>query len=306
MTGAAGFIGRALCLELARRGHAVLAASRGAAAPVAGAELRAVGDIGPRTDWSTHLAGVEIVIHLAARAHRAPGAAIGDSEIEGAAALARAAAAAGVRRLVHMSSIRAMGAATSPGAPFRAADRARPADPYGRTKLAVEDALAAVAREAGLGLVILRPPLVHGPRAKGNLRALLALLASGVPLPFASIDNRRSLIFLDNLVDLTAIACLHPAAIGRVLLARDAADLSTPTLIRALAAGLGRRARLFAVPPAALAVLLRLPGLGSPLSRLTLSLQVEDDETRRALGWSPAVAVEAGLALTARAYAQGR
>ena len=305
MTGAAGFIGRALCLELVRRGHAVVAASR-AGSPVAGAEPRPVGDIGPRTDWSGHLTGVETVVHLAARAHRAPSAAIGAGEVEGAAALARAAAAAGVRRLVHMSSIRAMGPATLPGAPFSAADRARPADPYGRTKLAVEGALAAAALGSGLDLVILRPPLVHGPQAKGNLRALIGLVASGVPLPFADIDNRRSLIFLDNLVDLTATACQHPAAIGRVLLARDAADLSTPALIRALAAGLNSRARLFAVPPAAFAVLSRLPGLGPPLSRLTLSLQVEDDETRRALGWSPSVAVEAGLALTARAYARGR
>jgi len=306
VTGAAGFIGRALCLELARRDHAVLAASRGAAAPVAGAELRAVGDIGPRTDWSGHLAGVEIVVHLAARAHRPPSAAISEAEIDGAAALAREAAAAGVRRLVHMSSIRAMGASTSPGTPFGAADPARPADPYGRTKLATEAALAAVAREVGLDLVILRPPLVHGPQVKGNLRALLGLVASRAPLPFAGIDNRRSLIFLDNLVDLTAAACLHPAAAGRVLLARDPADLSTPALIRALAAGLGRRARLFAVPRAAFAALSRFPGLGPPLSRLTLSLQVDDGETRRALGWSPAIGVEAGLAATARAWDRRR
>ena len=302
VTGATGFIGRALCLELERRGHAVLAASRGAAAPVVGAELRAIGDIGPRTDWSAHLARVEIVVHLAARAHRSPSAAIGEVEIEAAAALAREAAWAGVRRLVHMSSIRAMGTATPPGAPFRAGDRPRPADPYGRTKLATEGALAAVARGSGLDLVILRPPLVHGPGVKGNLRALIGLVASGVPLPFAGIDNRRSLIFLDNLIDLTATACLHPAATGRVLLARDCADLSTPALIRALAAGLGRRALLFAVPPAAFAMLSRVPGLGPPLSRLTLSLQVEDDETRQALGWLPAVAAEAGLALTARSY----
>ncbi len=291
-----------MCLGLARRGHDVLAVSRGPAPPIAGAELRQIGDIGPRTDWSGHLAEVEIVVHLAARAHRAPSAAIGDDEIAGAAALARAAAAAGVRRFVHMSSVRAMGAATLPRAPFRAADQARPADPYGRTKLAVEGALAAVARGSGLDLAILRAPLVHGPGVKGNLRALLALVASGLPLPFAGIDNRRSLIFIDNLVDLIATVCVHPAAVGQVLLARDAADLSTPVLIGALAAGLGRHARLFAVPPAAFAVLSRLPGLGPPLSRLTLSLQVEDGETRRALGWSPTVAVETGLGLTARAY----
>ena len=205
VTGAAGFIGRALCLELARRGHAVLAACRGAAAPVAGAELRAVGDIGPRTDWSGHLAGVEIVVHLAARAHRPTRAPLSARPRSTAPRPWRGMRPPpGCARLVHISSIRAMGASTPPGAPFRAADPARPADPYGRAKLAIEAALAAAARGSGLELVILRPPLVHGPGVKGNLRALLGLVASGAPLPFAGIDNRRSLIFLDNLVDLTA------------------------------------------------------------------------------------------------------
>src|SRR5262249_55251780 len=123
-----------------------------------------------------------------------------------------------------------------------------------------------------------------------------------VPLPFAGIDNRRSLVGLDNLVDLTAIACLHPAASGRVLLARDTADLSTPELIRALAAGLGSRAHLFPVPSSCLAALSRLPVLGSALWRLTLPLQAEDDEPRRILGWRPTVATEAGLAAMAGAY----
>ena len=161
-------------------------------------------------------------------------------------------------------------------------------------------------KQSGLDLVILRPPLVYGPGAKGNLRALIRLVASGLPLPFAGIDNRRSLIFLGNLVDLVAIACLHPAASGRVLLARDRADLSTPGLIRALAAGFERPARLFSVPRTALATLSFLPMVGAAVSVLTSSLQVEDDETRRTLGWSPAVPTEAGLASTARAYERQR
>lgn len=205
-----------------------------------------------------------------------------------------------------MSSIRAMGATTRPGAPFRAGDTPRPDDLYGRTKLAIEGALVAEAQQSGLDLVILRPPLVYGPGAKGNLRALIRLLASGLPLPFAGIDNCRSLIFLDNLVDLITIACLHPAAGGRALLARDSADLSTPGLVRALAAGFGRPARLFGVPPSAFAMLSVLPMVGAAVSILTSSLQVEDDETRRTLGWSPAVTAEAGFAATARAYQSRR
>jgi nucleoside-diphosphate-sugar epimerase len=306
VTGAAGFIGRGLCEELARRGHAVLGATRGPAQPVAGVEFRPVGDIGPHTAWSDHLAGVDVVVHLATRAHRPVNLAAGEGEVEAAAALAHAAAAARVRRVVLMSSIRAMGATTRPGAPFRASDPPRPDDLYGRTKLAIEGAFVAAAQQSGLDLAILRPPLVYGPGAKGNLRALIRLVASGLPLPFAGIENRRSLIFLGNLVELIVTVCFHPAASGQVLLARDSADLSTPGLIRALAAGFQRSARLFHVPPAAFETLSVLPMIGAPVSILTSSLQIEDDETRRTLGWSPAVPTEAGLTATARAYERQR
>ncbi|MGH7060447.1 MAG: NAD-dependent epimerase/dehydratase family protein, partial [Stellaceae bacterium] len=218
VTGAGGFIGRALCPALVRHGHVVYGLTRRPAQPIAGVELSAIGDIAPRTDWSGHLGGIDVVVHLANRAHRRAGHGEPHDEAEAAAALARAAARCGVQRLVHMSSIRAMGDATPPGSPFRAGDRPRPRDPYGRAKLAIEPALAAAANAAGLELVMLRPPLVYGPGVKGNLHALIRLVASGVPLPFARIDNRRSLIALDNLVALTALASFHPAAAGQVLL----------------------------------------------------------------------------------------
>jgi len=291
VTGAAGFIGDALCRGLAARGHDVLAITRRASAAIPGAEVRPIGDIGLRTDWSCHLGAVEIVIHLADRG--AP---------EAAAALARAAAASGVRRLVYMSSVRAMGAVTGPGAPFRPTDPPFPRDAYGRAKLASERLLLAAAQETGLDLVILRPPLVYGPNVKANFRALIRLAASGLPLPFAGIDNRRSLIFLDNLVDVGARAAIDPAAAGRVLLLRDAVDLSTRELVCALAAGLGRPARLFAVPETAFAMLRAMPALGPLAARLTLSLQVDDSATRTLLDWAPRVATETGLAITARAF----
>ncbi len=225
------------------------------------------------------------------KARRRPGAVLADS-----------AAKAGVRRLIHMSSVRAMGEATLAGMPLRESDPPRPRDFYGRGKLAIERALQVAAQETGIEIVILRPPLVYGPDVKGNFRALMRLVASGLPLPLAGIDNRRSLIFLDNLVDLVGGACLHPGAAGRVLLARDAADLSTPELILLLAAELERPARLFSVPGPALAVLRRLPKLGPLLSRLTHSLQVDDAETRAALDWRPPVSPEIGLGATAEAF----
>jgi nucleoside-diphosphate-sugar epimerase len=302
VTGAAGFIGRALCRGLAERGHAVLAGTRGAAEQISGAELRPIGDIGPQTDWSRHFDRVEIVVHLANRAHRPAWDAAEADEAAAAAALARAAVSGGVRRLIYMSSVRAMGDATLARAAFRSTDLPLPRDAYGRGKLATERALEAAARESGLDLVILRPPLVYGPGVKANFRALMRLAASGLPLPLAGIDNRRSLIFLDNLVDVAARACVHPGVAGQVLLARDAVDLSTPELIRALADGLGRPARMFTVPKFAFAPLRGLPGWGPFVKRLTLSLQVDDEATRALLNWLPQVSSETGLAATARAF----
>jgi len=269
---------------------------------VPGVELRPIGDIGPQTDWSGHLDRVEIVIHLANRAHRLGRDVAAEGEVAAAAALARAAAAAGVRRLVHMSSVRAMGDATPPGVPFRYTDPAAPQDAYGRGKLAIEYALQKTALETRIELVILRPPLVYGPGVKANFRALMQLVASGLPLPLAGIDNRRSLFFLGNLVDLAALACVHPGAADHVLLARDAVDLSTPDLIRALAEGLGCTARLFTVPKAAFTPLRLLPGMGPLVKRLTLSLQVDDEATHALLDWRPPVSSEIGLSATARAF----
>jgi nucleoside-diphosphate-sugar epimerase len=302
VTGAAGFIGRALCGGLVKRGHRVLGLTRVPAQPIPGVELRPIGEITARTHWPEQLVGAEIVIHLANRAHRSVSAGTAAHEAAAAAMLARAAAANGVRRLVHMSSVRAMGETTRPGAPFRPTDPPLPREAYGRAKLAIEQALATAAQETGRELVILRPPLVYGPGVRANFRALIRLVASGLPLPFAGIANRRSLIFLDNLVDVAAHAAVHPAAAGQVLLARDAADLSTEELIRQLAAGLGRPARLFAVPQAVLAVGRRLPALGALFVRLTLSLQVDDSATRHLLRWAPPVSPEIGLAVTAHAF----
>jgi UDP-N-acetyl-alpha-D-quinovosamine dehydrogenase len=301
VTGAAGFIGTGLCPVLAARGHRVVAGLRRAGQTPEGAEPMALGEIGPGKDWSVALDRIDVVIHLAQRAHAEPDIkAARAAEPEAVAALARAAAIGGVKRLVLLSSIKAMGEANAPGRPFRADHEPRPEDEYGRTKLASERAAAGV---AGIELVVIRPPLVYGPGVRANFAALVRLAGSGLPLPFAAVNNRRSLIARDNLVDLIALSATHPAATGQVLLARDGEDLSTPELIRALAAGLGRETRLFPVPGMLLAALRALPGIGPKLSRLTLSLQVDDSPTRALLGWKPPVGVANALAATARAFA---
>jgi UDP-glucose 4-epimerase len=195
-----------------------------------------------------------------------------------------------------------MGAVTRSGAAFRPTDPPLPRDAYGRAKLATERSLLTAAQTTGLELVILRPPLVYGPNVKANFRALIRLAASGLPLPFARIDNRRSLIFLDNLVDVVARAAINSVAAGRVLLLRDTVDLSTRELVCTLAAGLGRPTRLFRMPEAAFAMLRPIPALGPLVARLTLSLQVDDSTTRALLDWAPPVPAETGLVTTALAF----
>ena len=303
VTGAAGFIGGALCPALAARGHSIVGGLRRRGEPPEGTKPAVLGDIGPDTDWSEVLRGVETVIHLAQHAHAGPDPRALAAEPATVAALARAIAATGGRRLVLVSSIKAMAEATLPGHPLRPDDAPHPEDAYGHAKLASERAAALAARETGIELVVIRPPLVYGPGVRANFAALIHLAGSGLPLPFAAINNRRSLIFRDNLIDLLAVAATHQAAAGMTLLARDDKDFSTPELIRALAAGLGREPRLFSVPDALLAAMRRLPGLGPKLARLTLSLQVDDSATRAALQWSPPVPAARGLAATAQAFA---
>lgn len=306
VTGAAGFIGRALCPVLAVRGHEVVAGVRASAAsalPAGVREARPLGDIAPQRRWSGgEFADIDIVVHLAQRAHRRADAGILGGEAGAAAALARAACRAGARRLVYVSSIKAMGETTRPGRPFRADDTPMPQDAYGHAKLATEQALARVADDTGLDLVVVRPPLVYGPGVRGNFRALLRLAGSGLPLPLANIDNRRSLIFVDNLADLIATAVAAPRAAGTRLVS-DGADFSTPALLRSLARGQGKHARLFGLPQGALAACRRLPGVGPMVERLTQSLQVDDAPTRAGLGWRPPVPAEEGLLRTARAFA---
>ncbi len=296
--GGGGFIGRPLAARLAARGERVIATVRQPTTLGPGIEARVTGTLGPATDWAALIGEAGAVVHLASRAHAPPerGTAWIEAEAATAAALAQAAKRAGVARIVLMSSIKVQGEASA--RPFRADDRPAPADPYGRAKLAIEEAL----RAAGVPLVVLRPPLVYGPGVKGNFRALLGLVARGVPLPLASIVNRRSLVFLDTLLDLVELALSHERAPGQTFLVRDGQDVSTPALIRLIAAGLGRPAHLLPCPLALLRAAARLAGRGDDALRLIESVTVDDAPTRDRLGWRPRVTLEEGVAATCRWY----
>jgi nucleoside-diphosphate-sugar epimerase len=272
-------------------GHDVLALSRRT-----GPGLIAIGSCTPATDFTPLLAGADAIVHLMARVH-APASApeLYDTDnVEVPLALARAAAAAGVNRFVFVSSVKVMGD-ISPSAGFVETDTPQPADAYGRSKLAAERGLRALARETGLELVTLRPPLIHGPGARANLAALLGLVRSGWPLPFGAIDNRRSLIGLDNFVDLIGLTLIHPSAPGQVFFASDRDPVSTPELIRRIAHADGRPARLLPVPPTLIRAGLSALGRRGLADRLLGTLAVDESHLARTLGWTPRLGLDEGL-----------
>lgn len=296
VTGARGFIGAAVCRRLVAAGHAVRGAGRRPPdEPVDGVDYRLNGAIDRSTDWRPLLDGIDIVVHAAARVHvlaereADPLAAYREVNCAGAERLARQAAAAGVRRFLLLSSVAAQRAE-------RRAAEGKPAGPYGLSKWEAEGALARVAEETGLELVVLRPPLVYGPGAPGQFERLLHILRLGLPLPIAAIDNRRSVLHLGNLLDAIELALVHPAAPGGVFGLSDGDPVSTPELVRQVAAALGRPARLLPCPPGLLRLAGRLTGRGALIESLTGSLVVDDREIRTRLGWRPRLDLAQALA----------
>lgn len=304
VTGATGFVGTALVPALQLRGWQVRAAVRSPGRTAADDEV-VTGSLGEAFDWAPALRGVDRVVHLAARVHVMQDAAADPltefrrTNVAGTLSLARAAADAGVRRFVFVSSIKVNGEGTREGVPFDANDSPAPADPYGVSKREAEDGLFEIGRDTGMEVVVVRPPLVYGPGVKANFQAMMRWLMRGVPLPLGAIGNRRTLVGLDNLVDLIATCLEHPAAAGEIFLAGDDEDLSTTDLLRRLAAALGVRVRLIPVPAALLEAAAALIGKRSVAQRLCGNLQVDIGKARRLLGWTPPVPVDEGLRRTA-------
>ena len=309
VTGANGFVGSALCARLRKDGAPVRGAVRSSNARPGGTEGVTIDGLASDTDWSEALKNVEQVVHLAARVHvmsdksSDPLAEFRRVNVEGTAALARQAAVAGVRRFVFLSSVKVNGEFTEAGQPFTADDVPAPEDPYGVSKHEAEQLLRQIAAETGMEVVIIRPPLVYGPGVKANFESMMRWLARGVPLPLAAVtENRRSLVALDNLVDLIVTCLNHPAAANQTFLVRDGEDLSTAQLLKRMGAAMGKPACLFYVPPGLLklgATLLNKPGI---YQRLCGSLQLDIAKTRQLLDWTPPVSVDEGVRRAAEGF----
>lgn len=311
ITGANGFVGSALAGELVKRSYPIRLAGRIARENLyplhnlkGQAEWISIGELGPGTDWSTALEQVSCVVHLAARVHimkdvaADPLAEFQRVNTAGTERLARCAAQAGLKRLIFMSTIKVNGEETA-GRPFTESDSARPCDAYGASKWEAEQALARIARDSGLEVVILRSPLVYGPGVKGNFRSMMAWINKGFPLPMGAVHNLRSLVALDNLVDLILICIDHPAAANKTFLVSDGEDVSTAELLRRLGRALGKPARLFPVPTRFIEVGAAMLGMKPIARRLCGTLQVDISHTCNTLGWMPPVTMDESLKRTA-------
>lgn len=308
VTGANGFVGRAVWGRLSRSyGADVVGTVR--LASDASTSLVPVGDLNAHTEWSRVLRQREVVVHAAARVHVMADAALNPLEafrrvnVQGTLNLAQQAAAAGVRRFVFISSIKVNGEATAYGMAFSADDAPLPKDAYGVSKHEAEQGLRGIAKQTGMEVVIIRPPLVYGPHVKANFEAMMRWLARGVPLPLAAVtQNRRSLVALENLVDLVVCCVDHPAAANQTFLVSDGDDVSTADLLCRMGKALKQPARLVRVPIPLLNCAALLLGKRALAQRLLGSLQVDIAKTQNLLCWTPPVSLDQGLKIAAESY----
>lgn len=303
--GATGFVGRALVARLAADGYEAIPVVR---APADLPGERVVGAIEAVGEWHNQLDGADVVINLAARVHMMRDAAVDPlaeyRRVNSEAALAMAIGAhrAGIRRYIYLSSIKVNGEDTNGRAPFTADEPVSPSDPYARSKREAERNLLDLAGSTGMEVVIIRPPLVYGPGVKANFQAMMKWLRTGLPLPLGAVRNSRSLVGLDNLIDLVTTCIRHPDAANQVFLVSDGEDVSTPQLLRMLGSALGSAPRLLPVPPSLVVSAAKLVGKGAAVQRLLGDLKVDISKTRETLDWAPRVPLQQGLNATAIAY----
>ncbi|MDP9916406.1 nucleoside-diphosphate-sugar epimerase [Variovorax boronicumulans] len=299
VTGGNGFVGRALMAHLQAHGLEVVCAVRNNAGLPANGSSILVGDIDAYTDWRQALEGVDVIVHLAGRAHRLQEEAANPSQefrrvnVDGTLNLGRQALMAGVRRLLFISSIGVLG--TESSQPFKETDSAAPAEPYALSKWEAEKELTKLTNSSSMELVIIRPPLIYGADAPGNFGRIVHALKKGFILPLGAVHNQRTLISLWNLIDLIHCCIDHPAAANEIFLAGDAEDVSTTKLLRRLGQVLGCPARLVPVPVWLLEPLAGAVGRKTMVRKLCGDLQVDIGKARQLLNWEPPLSFDDGL-----------
>lgn len=306
ITGGNGFIGKALCQSLLHDGYSVRTAVRSKSNSSCSQENSftiQVGEIDSKTDWTDALQGIDTVIHLAARVHvmqdisNDPLSAFRCVNVDGTARLAQQAVSAGVKRLIYMSSVKVNGE-ESPNA-YTEKDRPSPRDAYAISKWEAEQILRQIAAKTGLEVVTIRPPLVYGPEVRANFLQLIRIVNRGIPLPLAGVNNRRSLIYIENLVDAIVACVSRPEAAGQTYMVSDGTDVSTPELIRRIASSLGKTARLLPCPKNMMRLASKLIGKSAAVERLLGSLTVDPSKIRHQLGWKAPYTIDQGLRKTA-------
>ncbi|WCP67289.1 SDR family oxidoreductase [Vibrio tubiashii] len=312
VTGSSGFVGGRLVERCVNNQWGVCSVSR----------IRPRGDNLPNTfivnnidgdtDWSGAFENVNCVVHCAARVHK-----MNESKMDaleayreintaGTLNLAKQAVTAGIKRFVYVSSIKVNGEFTKPKQPFSPSLTYLPDDPYGLSKYEAETQLHQLAKETGLEVVIIRPPLVYGPGVKANFLSMIRWVEKGIPLPLGSIYNLRSLVYIDNLVDLILTCCSHPKAIGETFLVSDDKDISTTQLLNAVSVAMGKSSRLLPIPMSFISFSASLIGMPEISKRLCGSLQVDISHTKNTLTWAPPVTFEEGIKRTVQAYLDSR
>jgi nucleoside-diphosphate-sugar epimerase len=306
ITGASGFVGSALLNTLRSKQFRTRGIMRRLGETEAGPIM--IKEIHSDSDWRDELDGIDTVVHLAARVHLMsenaldPLEAFREVNVKGTVNFAKQSALAGVKRFIYLSSIKVNGEHSFCGRPFSANDIASPSDPYGISKAEAEAELRLIAEESGMEVVIIRPVMIYGPGVKGNFLTMMKWLDKEIPLPLGGIKNLRSLLALENLIDFIVICLSHPAAANQTFLVSDDEDISTTTLLRKMAASMGKKIFLFSIHPSLLEMSFSLLGMGVIAQRLCGSLQVDITKTRLLLGWAPPCSLDKGLKTTVESF----
>ncbi|MFM5164195.1 UDP-glucose 4-epimerase family protein [Aeromonas rivipollensis] len=301
LTGATGFVGNAVFTQLMQQGFSVRTYGRRAPVKSIAHTRHVTGDIGGVENYAAALQDIDVVIHCAAQAHMMNSSAnncagmYNDTNVDGSINLARQAIAAGVSRFIFISSVKVNGESTTNTQAFNHASLPAPEDDYGRSKQSAEDGLRILVANSGMELVVIRPPLVYGPGVKGNFCSLLAVAKKNLPLPLGAINNQRSMVALDNLVDLIITCIAHPHAANQIFLVSDDQDISTTQLLERMTRAAGKSPRLLPLPMSWLRLVGRLTGKQALIERLCGNLQIDISHTKATLGWQPPISVEEGI-----------